>query len=399
MKFALYIAKRYLFTKSKNNAINIITRIAGIGVFAGALALFIVLSGFSGLKEFSLSFSNRYDPDLSITPKTGKWFVVDSLQLKKINSLEGVSVSSRIIEERVLLSFKKKQMLAHIKGIDTHFLQVNPLDSAIIRGTWLTQGFNQAVIGNDISRQLSLGVLDYSALLKIQVPKPGKGQITDPTKAFNSTYTTVIGVYNISDDLNGKYVFTSYKQAKELLNYPKNSTNSLAIKFDTTANEEDIKKQLLEILGNNVIIRNKIEQNSQLYKMLNTENLAVYFIFTIVLIIALFNLGGAIVMAILDKQKNIKTLYYLGTQRQTLKNIFWLQGILLTFFGGIFGLGAGIIIVLLQQQFSIVMITPTMAYPISLLWENVLVVFITIMLLGVIASYIGATRVSKVLER
>lgn len=398
MKFSYYIAKRYLFTKSKNNAINIITIIAAVGVFAGALALFIVLSGFSGLKEFSLSFSNEFDPDLKILPKTGKLISIDKSKLTQLENMEGIAAFSKTIEERVLLNFNNKNTPASIKGVDENYLKVNQIDSALIAGTWVHQNENQVVIGNGISRKLTLGAQGYGDVLQLLVPRPGKGQINDPSKAFNKVNTMVTGIFSVNEELNNRYLFSSFKVAKKLLEIENNKVSAIEIKLLPGAKEEDVKEEIFSIFKDKVIVKNRIQLNDKLYKMLNTENLAVYLIFTLVLIIALFNVGGAIVMAILDKRQNIKTLYNLGATTNTIKQIFFLQGTLLTFFGGIIGLLIGLLIIFLQLNYELVMITATLPYPVLLKAENIIVVFFTIMILGITASYIGATRVGKIIE-
>lgn len=399
MNFPYYIAKRYLFSKSKNNAINIITIIAGIGVFAGAMALFIVLSGFSGLKEFSLSFSNKYDPDLKILSKTGKYFTYLPEQKQKLEAIEGVFVSSKIIEERVLLSFKERNVpSSYIKGIDENYLNVNAIDSALIAGVWLHQNEKQLVIGNSISRKLSIGVAGYGDILKVFVPRPGKGQVSNPNEAFNSVSSMVIGIYSINEELDNKYVYAPFSLAQELLETEPNEISAIELNLAKGFNEDKVREKIQDIFQNQVIIKNKIQLNDKLYKMLNTENLAVYLIFTLIIIIALFNVGGAIVMAILDKKSNIKTFYGLGANMLEIKKVFLFQGTLLTLVGGILGLALGLIVVLLQQYFSLVMITPSLPYPVLVEFKNVLIVFFTIMVLGFAASYIGATRVKKVIE-
>ncbi|MGO2357651.1 ABC transporter permease [Mesonia sp.] len=397
MSFSYYIAKRYLATKSKNSAINIITIIAGVGVFAGALALFIVLSGFAGLKEFSLSFSNEFDPDLKILPSSGKTIQIDSEQLGKIKQIEGVQAFSKIIEEQVLLSYNNKHTPAFIKSVDKNYLNVNPIENELIGGVWMHPLENQVVIGSLISKKLSLGIGGYNDALKVMVPQPGKGQVSDASDAFSSKSAVVIGVYSINEELNSKYVFAPYFFAEELLQLKKGEFSALELRLKAGVNEESVREELISMLGDDFIIKNRMQLNDKLYKMLNTENLAVYLIFTLVLIIALFNVGGAIVMAILDKQHNIRTLYYLGASAREIKRIFLLQGSLLTFVGGMLGLGLGIVIILLQLQFDLLMITTTLPYPVALKAENVFIVFATIMVLGIMATYMGATRISKVL--
>lgn len=398
MNFSFYIAKRYLFSKSKNNAINIITLIAGIGVFAGALALFIVLSGFAGLKEFSIEYTNDIDPDLKVMPAKGKYFSIDSVQAKKLRNLEGIVGYSKVIEERVLLTYENRSMPAMIKGVDFNYNNITATNQALIAGFWFNQDEPHVVMGISISRKLSMGLSGYGDILELRVPIPGKGIITDPTKAFKSANTIPVGVYNINDELNDKYIFAPISLAKNLLNLDENEVSGIEFKLIPGSKEKIIKTELQEIFGEQVIIKNRIELNDELYKMLNTENLAVYLIFTFVLIIALFNVGGAIVMAILDKRENIKTLFNMGAEAGSIQRIFFLQGSLLTVIGGVLGLIVGVIIVLLQQKYGLVMITHNLPYPILLEFKNLVIVFITIMVLGIFASLIGSTRVAKVLK-
>ncbi|MBW2961595.1 ABC transporter permease [Mesonia aestuariivivens] len=399
MNFSYYIAKRYLFTKSKNNAINIITIIASIGVFAGAMALFIVLSGFAGLKEFSLSFSNKFDPDLKVLPKTGKYFTYTPEQQKQLKNITDIQVASKTIEERVLLNFRDKNVpSSYLKGVDENYLKVNAVDSALLAGTWLHQKEKQVVIGNGISRKLSIGVAGYGDVLKIFVPRPGKGQVSNPSEAFNTISSMAIGIYSINEELDQKYVYAPFSLAQNLLELKPNEVSAIELSLTPNASESSTRKAIQEIFNHEVIIKDRVQLNDKLYKMLNTENLAVYLIFTLILIIALFNVGGAIVMSILDKQNNIKTLSNLGANLHQIRRVFFLQGTLLTFTGGVFGLIVACLIILLQQQFSLVMITPSLAYPVLFEAKNLIIVFATIMTLGIIASYIGSTRIKKVIE-
>ncbi|HET8808921.1 MAG TPA: FtsX-like permease family protein [Flavobacteriaceae bacterium] len=398
MNFSYYIAKRYLFSKSKRNAINIISLISGIAVFVGALALMIVLSGFSGLREFGLSYTNEYNPDLKVLPASGKLFGFSSEKKKALSQIKGITAFSEVIEERVLLNFESKNMPAFIKGVDENYLRVNKTDSAVFMGSWLTKLDHQVVVGYEISRQLSLGVNDYTSALRIMVPKPGKGQITSLSGAFNTANAFVAGIFSINEELDGKYVFSQLSFARDLLNIEKSKISSLEIKLGENADSEAVKEKINSILKEEVIIQNRLQQNESLYKMYNTENLAVYLICTLVLIIALFNMIGAIIMVILDKRENIKTLYNLGANLKQLKRIFFLQGALTTLIGGVLGIVTGAIIVLLQLKLDLVMITPTLPYPIALTLENVLVVFFTIMILGIGTSYIASSRVKKALE-
>tara|TARA_R110000850_G_scaffold271031_2_gene404776 strand:+ start:168063 stop:169229 length:1167 start_codon:yes stop_codon:yes gene_type:complete len=384
-----------LFTKSKNNAINIITGIAAMGVIVGAMSLLIVLSGFAGLKDFSLQFSSIFDSDLKVFPEKGKTFTVSESQQNQLQEIEEIVSYSKVIEDRVFLNFKGKNTLAFIKGVDSAYQKVNDTDTILIVGDWFSQEQRNVVIGEGISRTLSLGILDYSDLLEIYVPTTGTGQITDPNQAFNKERVMVSGVYHVNEELNSKYVFSSFEVAKNLLSFQDEEVSSIEIKLRPGTDENAAITKIQNVLGAELVFKNRMQQNDALYKMLNTENLAVYLIFTLVLIIAIFNVIASIIMIILDKKHNIKTLKYLGATIKEIRRIFYLQGVLMTVLGGVIGIFLGVIIVLLQLEFDLVMITATLPYPVKIEFYNIIIVFLTIVLLGVIASKIASGRVKE----
>ncbi len=395
MNVSLYIAKRYLLTKSSNNAINIITIFAAVGVIIGAAALFIVLSGFAGLKDFSLQFSSLIDPDLKAIVTEGKSISLTKDQEGQLKHIDGIASYSKIIEERIILSYDDKKMLATLKGVDSEFGNVNNIDSIIAEGSWLSDQGHQIVAGWGITNDLSMGVMDYAKSVTLLVPKPGKGQITSVTNAFNSVYTNNVGVFQINEELDNTLVFTNIYTAKNLLNYEDNQISSIEFKLNSEADETQIRNVLQPILGDAFTIKNRVQLNDALYKMLNTENLAVYVIFTLVLIIALFNVIGSIVMMILDKKKNLNTLFNMGVTIKQLRRIFFLQGSLMSVAGGIVGLFLGFLIILIQKLFSPYMITSSLAYPVAIKPINFVLVLVTISVLGVLASKIASVRISK----
>jgi len=395
LKFSLYIAKRYLFSGSKNNAINIITGIASVGIIVGTTALFVVLSVFSGLKDFSLSFANDFDPDLKATAKTGKSFLISNEQINSLNTLNGIASYSKIIEERALFTFNGKDQLAYIKGVDANFNQVNQIEKTIFQGEWFEQETQNVVVGYGIAQKLSLGLFDMVNLLEIFVPKSGKGNINLPNDAFKNTIIVPSGVYFINEELNQKYVFASADLVQDLLDYKYNQFSGIEIKLKANANYNDVVNELNTVFKNNLIVKNRAQLNESLYKMLNTENLVLYLIFSLIISVTLFTLIGALTMIIIEKKSNLKTLFNLGTDIKSLKRIFLYQGFIICILGGFIGLVLGVIIVLIQQHFSLVMINASMPYPVILNASNVILVIVTITILGFIASYIASSRVTK----
>lgn len=398
MNFPLYIAKRYIFSKSKNNAINIITRIASGGIIVGAMALFIVLSVFGGLKEFSLSFSNDFDPDYKIIPAKGKSFLFTKKQAIELAKIPDIINYSQVVEERVLFLFKGKEQVAIIKGVDKNYSAINKSAKKLFNGEWLTPNSDEVVIGNGISNKLSLGLFDYNNIFEVFAPKTGKGTINSAEDAFTKAIIVPVGIYAINDELDAKYVFADLGLTQEVLTYKPNQISGIELKTKPNCDEKAMVALLNAVFsGSNekIMVKTRAELNETLHKMLNTENIAIYLIFTLVIIIALFNLIGALIMMILDKKSNLKTLYNLGTEITHLRKIFLLQGTLLSVFGGIIGLVLGIIVVVVQQQFQWIMITETLPYPVVFSIQNVLIVFFTITLLGFVASWIASSRVTK----
>lgn len=366
-----------------------------MGIVVGTMALFVVLSVFSGLKVFSLSFTNEIDPDLKMTSTLGKSFFISKEQENQLKKIEGVASYTKIIEERVLFLFKDKQHVTYLKGVDSIYPVVNDIKKKLFNGQWLRRDSYQVVIGYRMAQDFSMGILDFENPLQIFAPKPGKGAIENPNEAFTKTDVLPVGVYSISEDLDSKYVFADLGLTQELLMYKPNQISGIEFKLKPNADENAITNQLKKIFDNKVTLKNRAQLNESLYRMLNTENIVVYLIFTLVIVVALFNLVGALIMMILEKKGNLKTLFNLGTEINSLRKIFLLQGTLLSIFGGLLGLALGIILVVLQQKYELIMLTATLAYPVVFTVENVLIVLGTIVSLGFVASLIASSRVSK----
>lgn len=366
-----------------------------MGIIVSAMALFVVLSVFSGLREFSLSFSNATDSDLKVEPISGKNYFITSEQIKALNQYKGIASYGTVVEERALFFYDQKEQVAQLKGVDTRFNSVNDFHKYLFAGSWIEPQTNEVVVGAGISRRLSLGLFDYNHRLEVFVPKPGKGLIENPDEAFSKAGLVASGIFQVSEDVDDKYVFCDINLARELLHFQSNQVTYLEVKIAPNYSEVDVIAQLQSIFNNKVKVKNRAQLNDALYKMLNTENVVVYLIFTLVIIIALFNLIGALIMMIIEKKSNIKTLYFLGTELKHLKNIFLFQGNIITVFGGIIGLLLGIGLVALQQHFEWIMISPSLPYPVKFELKNIAIVLSTLFLLGFIASKIASSTVSK----
>ena len=359
------------------------------------MSLFVVLSVFSGLRDFSTQFTNSLDPDLKLNATTGKSFTISVKQTVQLKALPEITNFSKIIEERVLFNFVDKQMVTYLKGVDSNFVYVNGSSKKLFSGFWLKPDTYQVVIGYGIATKLSLGLLDFNNQFEVYLPKPGKGTIENEEDAFNKSVLIPVGIYNISDDLDSKYVFADLKLTQDLLQYSSNQVSGIEIKLKPNSDKDAAIQSITAIFNNKVQVKTREQLNETMYKMLNTENVAVYLIFTLVIIIALFNLIGALIMMILDKKNNLKTLTYLGAEVASLRSVFLLHGVLLSFIGGVFGILLGIGIVIFQQQTNFIMVSESLPYPVIFNFFNLFVVLATIVLLGLAASLIASSRVTK----
>lgn len=394
MNFSLYIAKRYLLSKKGSSTISIITGIATVGIIVVSAALFVVLSGFLGLKNFSLQFLNASDPDIKISSSRGKSFMVTDSIINLLKNDKNIVAYSKVIEERAFFEYHKKTHIAYLKGVDTNYSRINQIDTTVVRGSWLDADFPKAVVvGSGIAGTLSVGIFNYDEPLKIYVPKPGKGYISNPKNSLQTVHTQPIGIYRIIDEIDYKFTFASLPLAQQLLGYDPKQISAIEIKIAEGSKENKIAKYLQKSIGNKFKVKTRKEQNVAIYKMLNTENLILYLVFTLIVIIALFNALGAIIMIILDKQSSITTLYNLGTPLKSIRNIFTLQGFLLTLFGLFAGLVIGISLVFIQKKYQLFMITQSIPYPVEFSFTNLAIVVATITLLGFITAKIASRKV------
>ena len=372
-----------------------ITIIASFGVIVSSLALFIILSGFSGLRTFSYSLLDVSDPDIKITSSKGKTFLYsEDIQrlLEKNTSIQGFS---KVIEERAFLEYNEKNEIAYIKGVDYNYTSISNIDAVLSIGNWLDKDMqNTAVVCNGISRKLSLGILNFGAPLSILVPKPGIGFI-NPNNAFYKTDLQIVGLYSGTEDFENKFVFIALSEAHKLLRYKENQVTGIEIKLKDKREADLFSEKIQEQLGGQFKVQTKEQINEVFYKVINTENFVSYLIFTLIVIIALFNVIGAIIMMIIDKKANLKTFYSLGASIKEIKRVFVIHGFLLTFFGMLIGLSLGTALVYYQIFSGKFKITQNLPYPVEFKFSNLFIVIFTITTLGFIASKIASSRISK----
>jgi lipoprotein-releasing system permease protein len=390
-----FIALRYFFTKSKQSIINLIN-LTSIGVVLVATAsLFIVLSAFSGLKDFGLSFSNSFDPSVRVSASYGKTLLIDSLQLEAINALDEVILASPVLEEKIFLSFNNKNQVAFLKGVEERYPEVVEIDSLIVSGNWFKNDFDEVIIGGGIANNLSLGVYDYTSFLTLSAPKR-KGGIGLGKNPFTKETALVSGIYFANEQLDKKYLFARVELARRLLQRSQGEYTYLEIKTVENPNLDALKASLKKILSQDITVLNRAQLNAALYKMLNTENLAVYLIFSLIIIIALFNVVGSLIMMFLDKKPQLKILFAMGIRPKEIQRVFFYLGGLICWVGGGLGVLIGALLVFIQGYLPLLYVPGTsLPYPVLFELNNFLIVLFTILILGTLTTAWATRNMDK----
>jgi lipoprotein-releasing system permease protein len=375
--------------------INIINYIALSVVLIASAALLIVLSAFTGLKDFGLSFSNVFDPDFRVEAVQGKTLQIDSITFASVKQLDGILAVSGIIEDKVFLNYRDKNHVVYLKGVDSSYQNIIESDRFLSSGSWFSKELDEVVIGGGVAQVLSLGVYDYNDFLVLTVPKRS-ASATQLKEPFINKTALVSGIYSVSEELDKKYMFSNLSFAQTLFQRKENTYSSLELKLAPDFNRIQLEEQLRALLKTPLRMRSRTELNAALFKMLNTEQMAIYLIFTLVIIIALFNVVGALIMMILEKRPQLNVLYALGVLPKEIRLIFFYLGGMISWVGGGLGVLLGTCLVLLQRYFPFLYVPGTnFPYPVRLEFQNVAMVLFLLFVLGGLASAWATAQVGK----
>lgn len=400
MKLSVYIAKRYLFAKKSRNAINIISAVSVAGVAVGTMALIIILSVFNGLEGMVNRIFNTFDPDLSITASVGKVFVPDSASLVKLSGIKGIYAYSLTLEDNAALTYGDRQFIATIKGVDDNFKRVTNLDSAMYEGEFRLSGTNntpEAVVGLGVARRLGVNVNFINPLL-IWVPRRSAGNTMNPEDAVIHKYIFPSGIFEIEQEYDSKYLFIPIEFCRELLEY-NNEISSIEIRLYDYKSEPSVRKEVENIFGKNFVVKNRMEQQELFYKVMRSERLAIFFILTLILIIASFNIIGSLTMLIIEKERDIEILKSLGADNDLIRKIFIFEGWLISIIGAVTGLILGFIICWIQQRYGLIKLNSEtllmQSYPVTLKLKDFIVVPFTVLLIGYWAAWYPVRFLTK----
>ena len=392
--FTFKIARRYFFARSEKTIVNRINRFAFIMIVVSSCSLLVVLSAFAGLKDFGLMYTNSFDPDFKVVPKVGKHFILDRSAIEKISSLRGVSNSSLVLEEKVLLANPLNSVSIILKGIGSNHFLNQQLNNLSLVGVYDVRDKDNIYLGASIASDLDV-VLSEDFSVKATVPSLSSFSIFNPSP-FSSLLFEIQGIYQISGDIESKYAFTSLSSLSKLSKLAPNSFSAIEILVGEDFSKEALRSDLDQLLPVDFNIVSKQELNPALYKMLNTENLAVYLIFCLVVIIAVFNLVGSITIMMVEKASDLKILTALGADKKSFGNIFLSLGAFVSFFGSFVGCVVGCVFVIVQKSNPFVYVPGTnLPYPVILSFQNLFIVFLTVSLIGFAASFWTTRNLDK----
>ena len=376
--------------------VNIISQVASFVLVIAICAFFVVLSVFSGLKNFGLNYSKAFDPDIKISHAKSKHFDLSTLPLNKLAALSEIKTFSKIIEEKVLLANQDKNSYGFLTGVDEKYNSVVEIDSLLVLGRWISQELNDVAVSMEIADNLRLGLFNSEDGLTVLVPstKPNSGLISS---SFRSSFFMPTGVFRSSDEKDLKHVFTSIESARTLLRVGNETVSGIIIKTTGDANNINLSAKIKTLLGSSFLVKTKEELNETYYKMLKAEGLILNLLMGLILIVAMFNTVGAVIILVIEKQENVKTLYKIGATKRQIQSVFFKHGLLLSFSGGLVGLFLGCLIVFLQESYGFVLLSGTsIPYPVSFESQNFFFVILWLVLVSVIGSYLASLASKKI---
>ncbi len=362
------------------------------GVTVGTMALIIILSVFNGLELLVTAIFNTFDPDLKITAAEGKTFIPDTARLHRLSRIDGVSCYSLTLEENAYLKYGDREYIGTIKGVDENYVRVTGIDSTMWEGEFLLTSENMrpwAVAGLGVANHLGMRV-NFVTPLFIYVPRKSAGSSMDYENAFIRKYIFPSGIFQIEQTYDSKYVYLPLDFTRELIQ-DEEGVSSIEIKLSANADANRVRKNVNSIFGEDLVIRNRYEQQEIFYKVMRSERLAIFMILTLIIIIASFNIVGSLTMLIIEKERDIEILRSLGADNKLIRKIFIFEGWLISIIGTAAGVILGFIICWIQQEYGVVRLnTSTLimeSYPVVMKARDFIIIPATVLLIGFWAAW------------
>ena len=399
MSFPFYIARRYLFSKKSHNAINVISGVSVCGVALATLALVCTLSVFNGFQDLVTTMFTAFDPEIKITAANGKVFDAQDERIQLLKELPEIEVFSESLEDNAMVQYKGRQTMVVIKGIEDNFNQLTAIDSILYgRGDWILHDevVDYAIPGIELVSVLGTGIR-FLDPLEVYAPKRGvKINVANPSTSFESSYLHSSGlVFAVNQQkYDASYILTSLSFARDLFQY-KTEVSSIELRLVANADLKKVKNEIRRILGNDFLVLDRYEQQADTYRIMEVEKLISYVFLSFILLIACFNVIGSLSMLIIDKRNDVVTLRNLGADDQLISRVFLFEGYMITFFGALIGVGLGLLLCFIQQEFGLISLGSGSsagafvvdAYPVSVYATDVILVLITVLVTGFLSVF------------
>lgn len=404
MNFPFYIARRYLFSKKSHNAINVISAISVCGVALATLALVCTLSVFNGFQDLVTTFFTAFDPQLKITAVRGKVFDGQDKRVLQLKKMPDVEVYSESLEDNVMVQYQGRQAMAVVKGVEDNFDQLTPIDSILFgRGDLLLHDevVDYAIPGIQLLSTLGSGIR-FLDPLEIYAPRRGaKVNMANPSTAFVTGNLFSSGlVFAVNQEkYDASYILTSIDFARRLFQYT-TEVSAINLKLKAGADTDAVKKHIQDLLGDDFLVQDRYEQQVDTYRIMEIEKLISYLFLTFILMIACFNVIGSLSMLIIDKRDDVVTLCNLGASDRQIVRIFLFEGRMISFFGAFAGVVLGLLLCWLQQEYGLIALGSSGSfvvdsYPVSVHASDVLLIFITVLLIGFLSVWYPVRFLSK----
>ena len=391
MKFSFFISKRYILSAKKKNIVNIISYISILGVTIGTAALVMILSVFNGFEQIVLDMYNSFDPHIKVSSSKGKTFVINDVK-DKVLDLNEVRSCSFTLNEKVLMQHQENEAIVEIKGVDENFQKIVDVDSILMYGDYFYSDHyiekDVLFLGAGVMHNLSIDLNNLLSKVTVTFPQKDSKYINDSSDIQRKVFTP-LGVFSVQSEYDNRYCLSPLKRVQKLLDRD-GEASFLEIALRDKNKIENFKIKLQKILGEDYIIQTRIEQHQFLYKLLNSEKLAVFTILTFILIIASFNIISSTSMLMIEKKNDISVLWSLGASKKQIIDVFFLKGFLEVLCGSFLGIFLGILFSVIQLKFGIISMQGNFvvsSYPIVLNIIDILIVQFIVIIIGLVASY------------
>lgn len=404
MNLALYIARRYLFSKKSHNAINVISAIAVCGVALATLALVCTLSVFNGFHDLISSFFTHFDPQLKVEAVRGKTFVQDSAMMASIQQIEGVEVVSMTLEDNAMAKYQEQQAMVTIKGVDDNFQALTGVEEILYGNPELKlydEVADYGIPGIQLMYILGMGMQPFDPI-EVYAPRTGtRVNMTNPMANFKRLLLYSPGtVLNINDARYAStYIVASLDYAQRLFDCP-GEISAIELRLTPGASTGRVKRAVQQLVGDEFTVHDRYEQQEATFKVVKIEKFVSYLFLCFILMVACFNIISSVSMLILDKRDNVDTLRSMGATQNMAERIFIYEGNLIAFFGAITGLVLGVVLCLLQQEFGIIGLGGdgqfvVDAYPVRVKLLDILLVFVSVILVNAVSVWLPIKLLNK----